>query len=405
MTTFEQSVSTSLELFRRHEVMTRSEFVRESGLSRSAVNQRIDVLLSADLILSEHGEVQTKGRPADRFTFNATKGLVLAADLGVEAARVGICDLSGNIQRESTMDINIVDDPEAVMQQLIKEFDLLMEETGVSVAEILGVGVGVPAPVKIHAGFTVNPPIMPMWNRFDVPASLARHYSVPVILEKDANIMAYGEARLRFPDVENLLMVKVGTGIGSGFVLNGQLFRGSDGAAGDIGHTLVESLQPDDSLPLCKCGNRGCLEAYAGGWAILRDLQDSGNPVYEHADLVQLINSGDPAALEAIRRAGRLIGSAIATAINLTNPRVVVVGGRLATAGGDHLFAGIREMVYRRSLPLATSNLRIERSTLFPQSGLVGLAHLVADSVLAPDRIGALLNGGANTAPAPTGGG
>jgi len=190
------------------------------------------------------------------------------------------------------------------------------------------------------------------------------------------------------------MLVKLGTGIGSGMIHHGRLYRGADGAAGDLGHTPVTAMA-DDQGPLCKCGNHGCLEAYAGGWALVRDLQEAGRDVRTQQDLVDLIQSGDPEALRLVRRAGRLVGSAVASAVNLVNPRVVILGGRIASAGGDQLVAGIREMVYRRSLPLATAELRIERSTLYPRSGLIGLAHLVGDEILAPEQIGRLLPEGA----------
>lgn len=390
MATFDEGISETIALFRVHGEMTRSQLVELSGLSRTTVNQRLEASLNAGLIVGDQGGVHTKGRPADRFSFDVGRGWILAAEMGATMARVGLCDLAGGIARERDIEVNLSLAPEEVMSQLTEAFDALLAEQGAAVADVCGIGVSVPAPVKVGAGFSVSPPIMPSWNRFDVPAWLSGHYSAPAVLEKDANVMAYGEWRFQYPDVGNLMMVKVGTGIGSGFVLEGKLFRGADGAAGDLGHTLVETLSPDDG-PLCKCGNRGCLEAYAGGWAIMRDLAATGDPRYQDIDLAALITQGDPLALERIRAAGRLIGSAIATAINLLNPRVVVIGGRIADAGGDHLFAGIREMVYRRSLPLATSNLRIERSSLYPRSGLMGLASLVIDSVLSPERIGALL--------------
>lgn len=388
MARYQEGLSEALGLIRRHGEHTRSELVARTGLSRTAVNQRLDALAAAGLIVEMSGEVPTRGRPADRFAFNAERGHVLVADMGVTQARIALCDMVGRIVCERVIEVDVGLDPEIVMDQLTVSFDAVLDEAGVG--EALGIGVGVPAPVKADAGFSVNPPIMPSWNRFDVPAWLANRYSVPVLLEKDANVMAYGEARFRYADVGNLMLVKVGTGIGAGVVIGGELFRGSDGAAGDIGHTPVETLQPEDG-PLCKCGNRGCLEAYAGGWAILRDLRERDSPRYVHADLVELIAAGDPEALEMIRRSGRLIGSAIASSINLFNPQVVVLGGRLAVAGGDHFFAGVREMVYRRSLPLATAGLRIERSELYPRGGAMGLASLVVDSLLAPDSIGALM--------------
>ncbi|MGF3057564.1 ROK family protein [Microbacterium sp. YY-01] len=391
MTAQEIGCSQIVDLLRLHGEQTRNELATRCGLSRSAVNGRLDTLIKTGLITESTGSAQTKGRPADHFRFNPDRGRVLCADVGVTQASVGICDLGSTIISRTVLDIDTTRDPHIIMEELADKFDELLAAEGMTADEISGIGIGIPAPVKAGAGFSVKPPIMPAWNGFDVPAWLSSRYSAPVVLEKDANVMAYGETRVNFPEASHLMLVKIGTGIGSGSVIGGRLFRGTDGAAGDLGHIHLDTLTTEESGPLCKCGNRGCLEAYAGGWALLRDLQNSGIDVTSHDDLIQLINTGNPHALEAIRRAGRLIGGAIATAINLMNPEIVVIGGRLVNAGGDLLFAGIREMVYRRSLPLATSSLRIEQSTLYPTGGMVGLSALVVDAITSPTHIGQLL--------------
>jgi len=391
MATFEEGISETLALLRLRGPLTRAEIVAETGLSRSAVTLRLDALQTAGLVIGGSGEVATKGRPADRFEFDPSRGKVLAADIGVTKFRAGLCDLGGEIIAEIDVDSDVTEAPEVLLESVQDAFTGLLDRHGVDRAEILGIGMSLPAPIKHRAGMSVNPPIIPRWNRFDVAAWFADRFPGPVFLEKDANAMAYGEARQAGPDTGDLLLVKLGTGIGSGMVHQGRLYRGADGAAGDLGHTQV-TLMSDDDGPLCKCGNHGCLEAYAGGWALVRDLQEAGRDVDTQQDLVDLIQSGDPEAMRLVRRAGRLVGSALASAVNLVNPRVVVLGGRIAAAGGDQLVAGIREMVYRRSLPLATSELRIERSSLYPRSGLIGLAHLVSDEILSPAQIGRLVD-------------
>lgn len=390
MSTFDEGISQTLALLRRRGPLTRAEIVAESGLSRSGVNLRLDALTQAQLTRGLTGEVATRGRPADVFAFHERRGRLLVADVGATKFLAGLCDLAGAVEAEDTVEIDVAEGPEPVLGVVLDCFQRFIAETGTDRNAVLGVGISVPAPVRSGAGMTVNPPIIPRWNRFDVPAWFAPHFDCPVYLEKDVNAMAFGESRVTYPDTENLLMVKAGTGIGSGLVHNGRLFRGADGAAGDLGHTQLALIDADEG-PLCKCGNHGCLEAYAGGWAILRDLQAAGRDVHSQDDVVTLLHSGDPEAVGLVRRAGRYLGVAIASAVNLVNPRVVVVGGRMVSAGGDHLFAGIREMVYRRSLPLATADLEIARSTLYPRAGLIGLSHLVADAILSPDQIGRLV--------------
>jgi predicted NBD/HSP70 family sugar kinase len=200
--------------------------------------------------------------------------------------------------------------------------------------------------------------------------------------------MAVGEQRMCYPDVDHLAFVKVGTGVGCGIIAGGQVLRGAQGAAGDIGHTRVTVADVAEE-PVCICGNTGCVEAYAGGWALIRDLQAAGRTVDTVDDVVALIRAGDPEAARLARRAGRILGEAVADAVSVLNPAVVVIGGQLAHAE-DQLLAGIREVVYQRCLPLATRSLQLVRTRLDPRAGVLGLALLLTDAILAPQQVEAL---------------
>ncbi|MFI6601440.1 ROK family protein [Nonomuraea sp. NPDC050536] len=169
------------------------------------------------------------------------------------------------------------------------------------------------------------------------------------------------------------------------------MHRGADGAAGDVGHTQV-TVEDVSEAPACRCGNSGCVEAYAGGWALVRDLREAGRDVATVNDAVRLIRGGDLVAVRLARRAARILGGAIADTVNLFNPRVIAIGGQLAHTD-EQLFAGIREIVYRRSLPLATRNLQIARSDLDPHAGILGLAQLLVDGIYTPERVQELIDG------------
>jgi predicted NBD/HSP70 family sugar kinase len=221
------------------------------------------------------------------------------------------------------------------------------------------------------------------WHEFDIPGGFAADYACPVIVENDVNAMATGEHRVFHPDVDDLVFVKIGTGVGTGLVLGGRLYRGADGAAGDIGHTRVNGSDTD--APLCRCGNRGCVEAYAGGWAIIRDLAAAGVDVMTMDGLVNAVRSGNLAALEHVRTAAATVGSAVADLVNTVNPRMVVFGGQLAELD-DIVLATVREVIYRRSPPLATRQLVIT-TTGAEDPGVRGLAVLIADHVFAQERV------------------
>lgn len=271
-------------------------------------------------------------------------------------------------------------------------------------APVYGIGVGVPGPVEFATGTPVNPPIMPGWNGYQVRSRLAKRFAVPVWVDNDVNLNALGELRTgEAQDHQVVIYVKIGTGIGAGLISDGRLHRGASGAAGDIGHVTVDAA----SGILCRCGNIGCLEALAGGAALSRDgsraaeegrsryLQDareSGRTI-DAAEVALAAQHGDSVAVELLNRSGRLVGETLAALVNFFNPSLILLGGGVA-ASGDLLLASVRETVYRRSLPLATRDLRILRSTLVPDSALPGAAHMVLDELFSRQRLGRWLPAG-----------
>jgi predicted NBD/HSP70 family sugar kinase len=194
--------------------------------------------------------------------------------------------------------------------------------------------------------------------------------------------MALGEQRTQWPAARDLVFIKVATGIGAGIISGGVLQRGAQGTAGDLGHVRITRAESR----ICRCGNEGCLEAIAAAPALAERLRAAGVPATTGQDVVDLVRAGDLQALQAVRDAGRDLGEVVATLVNLINPSVVVIGGRLAAAG-EHLLAGIREVVYRRSLPLATEHLQIVPSVAGESAGVLGAAAMATTHVLSPAAI------------------
>ncbi|WP_433236073.1 ROK family protein [Streptosporangium sp. CA-135522] len=381
-----------LSLFRDvSDGLTKADVMRRTGLSRTTVNQRLDGLLAAGLLIAASQDARTRGRPAGRFVVNRDRGVLLVADIGATALRTALCDLGGKVRVERETRADVTAGPQAILGIVDKLFTEILKDGRHEPGAVLGVGIDVPGPVDFATGRVVSPPIMTGWDRFDIPGWFSSHYDCPILVDKDVNAMAFGEQRLRYPDVPHLLMVKIGTGVGTGLIAGGQVHRGADGAAGDVGHIQV-TVDDVNEPPLCRCGNAGCVEAYAGGWALVRDLREANRDVATVDDAVRLIRGGDPVAVRLARRAARILGGAIADTVNLFNPRVIAIGGQLAHTD-EQLFAGIREIVYRRSLPLATRNLQIVRSDLDPYAGILGLAQLLVDGIYTPQRVQELVDG------------
>ncbi|MGH3995623.1 MAG: ROK family protein, partial [Pseudonocardiaceae bacterium] len=238
-------------------------------------------------------------------------------------------------------------------------------------------------PVEFSAGKVVLPPLMPRWADYPVPAYFEERYpSAQTIVDNDVNLMALGEHRTHYQEVKHLLFVKVGTGIGCGIVTEGDIYRGAQGAAGDIGHIRVAGH--DDVL--CECGNVACLEAIASGRALARALRERGLTPEGSRDVVALVKGQNRQAVHLVREAGRLIGEVLASLVNAFNPSVIVIGGDLSAAA-QQLFAGIREVVYKRSTALATRHLEIVPTSLDDRAGVIGAAVMAIEHILAPEAI------------------
>ena len=371
-----------LGLIRDGEAVTRSDLVRLTGLARSTVAQRLEALLQHGLVYEAGGSASTGGRPPTLLAFNEGAGVVLVADLGATHSRLVASDLAGAPLAEVALDLDIARGPEQVLGAVHERFTELLRDIDRRPDDVRGIGVGVPGPVAFHKGEPVNPPIMPGWDAFPIPAWFAERYDAPVLVDNDVNIMAVGEHWTQWRDAAEMLCVKVGTGIGCGIVVDGHIHRGAQGAAGDIGHIRVSGH--DDVI--CRCGNVGCLEAVAGGRALAARLSEAGLPASNSRDVVGLVRGGEPLAIQAVREAGRYLGEVLATSVNFFNPAVIVIGGDLAEAH-QQLLTGVREVIFQRSLPLATGDLRIVPSRLGDRAGAIGAAVMVTEHVLAPDAV------------------
>jgi predicted NBD/HSP70 family sugar kinase len=371
-----------LQLLRDETPRTRAELAKLTGLARSTVGARVDALLATGLLAPSGEAASTGGRPPVRFAFNPEARVVIGADIGATHGRVALTDLSGRPIHEVGEELDITDGPEAVLDWLVATTQRLLDDTGRDASDLVGIGIGLPGPVEHSTGRPMRPPIMPGWDGYDVPSRVRRSFDVPVLVDNDVNIMALGEHATAHPDVEHLLFVKVATGIGAGIISGGRLHRGAVGAAGDLGHVAA----PHAPEVLCSCGNVGCLEAVASGPAISKSLKQIDIVAENNADIVALVRGGSVPAAHAVRQAGRTIGEVLATCVSLLNPEVIVIGGSLVQAG-ESLIAGVREVVYGRSLPLATGGLQIVVASTGVQAAVIGAATMVIQHVLTADRV------------------
>jgi glucokinase-like ROK family protein len=388
-------IVTVLDYVRAHGSASRAGLVHATGLSRAVVTQRVGELIEYGVLTEGDLGPSTGGRAPRLVRFRGDAGHLLVADLGATSMDVAIADLSGSILAHAQEPCDIAAGPESILGRVEELFiDGLGAES--RRGTLWGIGIGVPGPVEFDTGRPIAPPIMPGWDRYSVRERFAK-YQVPVWLDNDVNVMALGERRAGIArGHDNVVFVKIGTGIGAGIVVRGKLHRGAQGCAGDVGHIQVT----DDPAVVCRCGNVGCLEALAGGGALGRlaesaaregrspflatAMGDKGS--LDAVDVARGATHGDPTCVELLTNAGRLVGHMLASVVNFFNPSLVVIGGGVAGAG-DQLLATIRETVYRRSLPLATRELVVKRSELGERAGVVGAAAIVTDELFRPSHL------------------
>ncbi len=376
------SASALLRHVRTGRARSRAELVALTGASRNTVSARVDQLIAANLLEEGGRGWSTGGRPPTLLRFNSQAGCVLAVDLGVTSVDVAVTDLAAQILETVGHPIDIADGPDAVLTEVDRLAQAALARAGLTAADVRAIGIGVPGPVEFSTGRPVHPPIMPGWHDHRIPDAFGG-YDCPVYADNDVNVMALGEMGVA-GSVEDVLVVKVGTGIGCGVIVDGRVYRGAQGSAGDIGHIYV--AQPDGRTVTCRCGQENCLEAIAGGGALLRDAIAAGLPVDSVRAVVELAAHGDGAALELVRNAGRTIGTVLAALVNFFNPHRIVMSGGVARAGVP-LLAGIREAVYMRSMPLAARALDITVSDAPGLSGRLGAALMAIEGYLDEDSV------------------
>ena len=359
--------------------VARTDIAQELGLTRASVSIIINDLIQNGIILETESRSTRSGRPPVVLDINPKSGLAAAIDMGATHVSVAIGDFSAHILEEVEQPFRIADGPKQCLEAGDRALRYVLEKCGLQISDLAAVGLGVPGPVITDTGTVMAPPIMPGWDRFPIRATLETLWNVPVALNNDANFGAIGEWVFGAGRGEkNLAFIKVGSGIGAGLIINRQIFGGTTGSAGEIGHLTI-----DENGPLCTCGNHGCLEAFAGGHAIELQAQklveggkrtllsDSNSKSITVREVAEAARRGDLAAQEILHRSGTFIGIAVAGLINLVNPSVVIIGGGVAEVG-DLLTAPIRKVVRERSLRAAEHAVKITTAMLGRRSTLIG---------------------------------
>jgi glucokinase-like ROK family protein len=375
--------------------IARVVIARQTGLSRTTISTIMEELLKDSLVREGETSSSTSagGRPATLVHFNDAAGYVIGVDMGRSHLTLLLTDLSARVVARRSGPFSIDQGPDYCLPRIGTELHEFLEEQGVAWSQIVGIGMGIPGPLDGRLHKLISPPRMPGWNNVEVLRIVRQQFSVPVYIENDANMGAIGESRYGAGrGMADLAYVKIGTGIGAGLVIGGQLYRGSRGSAGEIGHVSI-----DEQGPVCDCGNRGCLETVASADAVVADARTtlslrrslgldsvvpgalSKLPNPDIADVVEAARHGDPASRAAIAYAGERIGIALASLVNLINPSLILVDGAVARAG-EMLLEPIHRAVAARSLAIASHHARVAVGELGDNAIAFGGVAMVLDA-------------------------
>lgn len=317
--------------------------------------------------------------------------IVLAADLGGTNLRMAAVNRNGDILYRNKLRTPATGSRSDVVAAILTAAREVMDNAK-GQFEFAAFGAAVPATVNSHDGVILRSPNLPELNGMEFSTVFSEALEMPVVLENDANSATVGESwKGAARDVSSFIMVTLGTGVGGGIMINGELLRGPDGTAGEVGHIAVEP----DGYP-CGCGSNGCVEQYASATAISR-IASELIPVYPesvlHPDLditpLDVYNAGlkgDALSLEVFRRVGRYLGIALGGLVNVLNPEAIVIGGG-AAAGWDLFIESLRREIDYRAFQQPAERVRLRRSQLADDAGLVGIAKLAGDKFIGQSRI------------------
>jgi len=364
-----------IDALREHGVASRAELSRITELSRSTVSTIVGDLLDSGLAVERDGQPEGEahaGRPPVMVALDSSAGLALAIDFGHSHLRVAVSDLSHEVLAETWRELDVDHSATDGLAAAREDVDRALAEASADRSRVIGAVMGLPAPINRATGAAEDSSILPGWVGVDAAAEASARLELPVAVENDANLgalaeLVWGAAKGR----SEVAYIKVSSGIGGGLISNGRLTHGVGGTAGEIGHTVLTG-----GGPVCRCGNRGCLETLASAPAVARQLSASRFEEITPRRLLELSASGDPAARRLIGDAGRALGVAIANLCNIVNPDCVVIGGDLGQAG-DVLLEPIREVVRRNAIPSAAEDTEIVGAVLGERAEMLGALALV----------------------------
>ncbi len=389
----ETNLSSALRLIHTQSPTSSAQLAVATGLNKPTVSTLVDELLAQKLIHETGSNSGAAGRPATLLEINPQAGKIIGVELGVDFVSVAVADLLGNILWRSKEDANPTDDQNKMIDQTLRIVKEAMTLNGKKNSRFFGLGLATPGTVDLNEGVLIFAPNL-HWRNVPFRKIFSEQTKLNIFVENDANAAAiaehlFGVAR----QSQDFLFVFAGVGIGGGLFLNGKLYRGRNGYAGEIGHFPIMAEPPQT---ICDCGNRGCWETYANQYSIIQRVQKrlevknssvipkmmmEGNLPLSIPLIKQAADLGDKEAVASFIEAGHAMGQGFAGLINIFNPEKIILGGPLSIAG-EYLLPAIKETIALHSFPEIDQQAEALLSSFGPDASLVGAIAIVVDDVL-----------------------
>jgi predicted NBD/HSP70 family sugar kinase len=349
---------------------TQAELSRQTGLSTATVSNLVKVMAASGIVST--APTTSSGRRALSVILNGNGQVAAGIDIGRRHLRVVLASPDYRVLQEASVALPLGHSAVDGLAAASDLLDELLENGGIHRRALLGAGIGIPGPIDRRTGTVVQGAILPEWVGINIHETFSERLQVPVFIDNDANLGALAQVTWGpHSAVDNLMFMKVGSGIGSGLVLNGSLYYGNVGVTGELGHTTI-----NEQGVICRCGNRGCLETVASTSTMIELLSRGSSETVDTQRIIDWVLAGDTAALRVIDDAGAAIGRALAHMANLINPETIVIGGPL-TSLGEILLEPVRRSLARHAVPIIGDTTSVCMSSLGDRAEALGGAAVV----------------------------
>ncbi len=390
----EINLSSVLRLIHQRAPISRTQIAISGGLNKSTVSSLVDELITRGLVHETGINSVGAGRPATWLEIDPKAGMIIGVQLGVDFVSVAVTDLLGKILWKRKEDTNPAEDQNKMLDQTLRIVEEAMTVNKNEVSRFLGLGLSTPGSVDLNEGTLIFAPNL-HWQNVPFKRIFSEYTKLDTFVENDANAAAvaehlFGSAR----ESGDFIFIFAGVGIGSGLFLDGHLYRGKNGFAGEIGHSPIMA---EPTQTICHCGNRGCWETYANQSSIIQHVQTrlekghnriipklmSENGARLSISLIkQAADMGDADAIESLAEASHAMGKGFAGLINILNPEKIILGGPLSIVG-EYLIPGINETIMQHSfIPKIDRKVEVQLSAFGPDASLIGAIAIVVDDVL-----------------------